>query len=341
MKKLRACFSAICALLFFVSLCLPVRAEQRITGCGLVDDDECFAEGQTTGSIWQGQHFAPGTTNLTYSIDFTGLEAYLQVNRPDTTFSAEKTRIESLAQQGFNRWSSVFSTTQVSSGGTIRIRFEPSIAPAHAPARPGATPQEPEATEPAQEASSAAETVSNPTPPSATPSSTEPYATEDPMTKPNSTEETETEAFTTATAATTPSSPAETPPSQTEPGHQTAAETAAQVDQPETAAPLLREESAAPSGGAAEKPDKIPETETTPSTAEAPAPTDLDEREAAQPAPIAPLPEEEPAEIQPDPSGPSLSIAPLPTGQRIPSGAEPLESTPRRGPRRSRRLGRA
>lgn len=80
MKKLHACFAAVCALLFFVSLCLPAHAGQRITGCGFVDDDECFAEGQTTGSIWQGQHFAPGTTNLTYSIDFKGLEAYLQVN---------------------------------------------------------------------------------------------------------------------------------------------------------------------------------------------------------------------------------------------------------------------
>ncbi len=36
MKKLRACFASICALLFFVSLCLPARAEQRITGCGFL-----------------------------------------------------------------------------------------------------------------------------------------------------------------------------------------------------------------------------------------------------------------------------------------------------------------
>ena len=33
MKKLQACFAAVCALLFFVSLCLPAHAGQRITGC--------------------------------------------------------------------------------------------------------------------------------------------------------------------------------------------------------------------------------------------------------------------------------------------------------------------
>ncbi len=328
MKKLQACFAAVCALLFFVSLCLPAHAGQRITGCGFVDDDECFAEGQTTGDLWQGQHFAPGTTNLTYSIDFKELEAYLQVNRPDTTFGAEKARIESLAQQGFNRWNPVFSTTEVSSGGTIQIKFISFIEPARVPAQPGATPQEPESTAPTEETPTAAETLPAPTPPSATPSSTEPYATEDPMTTPDSTEKTETEASETATAAATHSSPAEALPSQTEPDTQTAAETAAQADQTETAAPLQWEESAAPSGGAAGKPDKIPETEAMPSTAEAPASTALDKGEAAQPATIYPLPEGEPVEIQPDPSGPSFSIAPSPTGERIPIGAEPLESTP-------------
>ena len=30
MKKLQACFAAVCALLFFVSLCLPAHAGQRI-----------------------------------------------------------------------------------------------------------------------------------------------------------------------------------------------------------------------------------------------------------------------------------------------------------------------
>ena len=41
MKKLQACFAAVCALLFFVSLPFTAHAEQRITGCGLVDDTGC------------------------------------------------------------------------------------------------------------------------------------------------------------------------------------------------------------------------------------------------------------------------------------------------------------
>lgn len=46
MKKFQACLALFCAWLM-VSLPFTAHAEQRITGCGLVDDDECLSDGQT------------------------------------------------------------------------------------------------------------------------------------------------------------------------------------------------------------------------------------------------------------------------------------------------------
>jgi len=47
LKKLLALLCVVSLLTFGVS---PVYAEQRITGCGFVDDDDCFAGGVKTES---------------------------------------------------------------------------------------------------------------------------------------------------------------------------------------------------------------------------------------------------------------------------------------------------